>query len=134
MLLNCDVGEDSWASFELQRSNQSIPKEISPKYSLERLMLKLKLKYFCHVMWRLIRKDPDARKDWRQEENGMTGDEMVGCHHWLNGQWSLSKLQEIVKDRGAWHAAVHGVTKSWTWLSHWTTKRLRLLAGSLIRE
>ena len=65
-----------------RRSNQSILKEISPEYSLEGLMLKLKLQYFGR--W-LIGKDPDARKDWRQEEKGMTEDEMVGWHHWLDG-------------------------------------------------
>ena len=63
-------------------------------------------------------KDPDAGKDWRQEERRMTKDEMVGCHHWLNGH-ELSKLQELVMDREAWHAAVHGVANSWTWLSDW---------------
>ena len=62
-----------WTS---RRSNQSILKEISPKYSLEGLMLMLKLQYFGH---------PDAGKDWRWEEEGTTEDEMVGWHHWLNG-------------------------------------------------
>ena len=68
-------------------SNQSILKEISPKYSLEGLMLKLKLQYFWPLdakNW-LIWKDPDAGKDWRQEEKGNTEDEMVGWHHWLDG-------------------------------------------------
>ena len=70
-----------------RRSNQSILKEISPAYSLEVLMLKLKHQYFGHLMWRtdFIWKDLDAGKDWRQEEKGMTEDEMVGWHHWLNG-------------------------------------------------
>ena len=69
-----------------RKSNQSILKEISPEYSLEGLMLKLKLQYFGHLMWRAdIWKDPDAGKDWRWEEKGMTEDEMVGWHHWLNG-------------------------------------------------
>ena len=69
-----------------KRSNQSILKETSPEYSLEGLMLMLKLQSFGHLMWRtVIGKDPDAGKDWRQEEKGMTKDEMAGCHHWLNG-------------------------------------------------
>ena len=70
-----------------RRSNQSILKEINPEYSLEGLMLKLE----TPILWPpdaknwLIRKDSDAGKDWRQEEKGMTEDEMVGWHHWLNG-------------------------------------------------
>ena len=69
-----------------RKSNQLILKEISPEYSLEGLMLKLKLQYFGHLMQRqLIRKDPDAGKDWRLSEKGMTEDEMVGWHHQFNG-------------------------------------------------
>ena len=80
-------------------SNQSILKELNTEYSLEGLMLKLQ--YF-----QLTGKDPKAGKDRGQEENRATKDEMVG--------WTLSKLWEMVKDRGAWHAAGHGVAKSQT--------------------
>ena len=79
----------------------------------------------------LIGKDPDAGKVWRQEEKGMTEDEMVGWHHWLNGHESEQTL-ETVKDREAWHAAVHGVTKSWTRLSNWiavTNRDSKLTSG-----
>ena len=70
-----------------RRSNQSVLKEINPEYSLGGLMLKLRLQYFGHLMvksW-LIGKDPDPGKDWGQVEKWVTGDEMVGWHHWLNG-------------------------------------------------
>ena len=67
----------------------------------------------------IIGKDPDAGKDWGQEEKGTTEDEMVGWHHWLNGQ-GLGGLQMLVTDREAWRAVVHGVTKSQTRLSNWT--------------
>ena len=67
------------------RSNQSILRDINPGYTLEGLMLKPKLQYFGHLMQRVIRKDPDPGKDWRQEEKGMTEDEMVGWYHWLDG-------------------------------------------------
>ena len=69
-----------------KRSNQSILKEISPKHSLEGLMLKLKLQYFDHLIQRAaVREDPDSGKDWRQEVKGMTEDEMVGWHKRLDG-------------------------------------------------
>ena len=71
-----------------RRSNQSILKEISPEYSLEGLMLKLKLQYYGHLMWRADSfEKTDAGKDWRQEK-WTTEDEMVGWHHWLNGHES----------------------------------------------
>ena len=67
-----------------------------------------------------VGKDPDARKDWGQEEKGVTEDEMVGWHHY-SMDMSSSKLQEIVKDRSAWCPVVHGVSKSQARLSDWKT-------------
>ena len=127
-----------------RRSNQSILKEISPEYSLEGLMLKLKLQYFGHLKLKLqyfvknwlTGKDPDAGKDCRQEEKGATEYEMVGWYHWLNGHEfelvMLVELWELVMDREAWRAAIHGVTKSQTWLSDWPdwlTDRHLLITG-----
>ena len=126
MLLNCVLEKTllrvPWTA---RRPNQSILKEINPEYSPEGLMLKLKLQYFGHLMWRVdsLEKDPDARKSGGQEEKGTTEDERVGGHHRLNGHEFEQTLGQgrIVKDREAWHTAVHGVKKSLTWLSNWTT-------------
>ena len=76
----------------------------------------------------LIWKDPDTGKDWRREEKGTTEDEMVRWHHRLNGH-NLSKFRELVMDREAWRAAVHGVGKSRTWLSDWTEMKHHKLGG-----
>ena len=99
----------------------AILKEINPEHSLEGLMLKLKLQYFGYLMWRAdIGKDPDAGKDWRQEERGWQ------WVWWLESipdsmDMNLSKFWEIMENRGAWQAAVHGISKSRTGLSDWTT-------------
>ena len=99
----------------IRRSNQSILKEINPEYSLEGLMRKLKLQYFGYLTQRTdsLEKTLMLEKTESRRRRGLTEDEMVGWHH-DSMDMSLSKLQELVKDREVWSAAVHRVAKSQT--------------------
>ena len=111
-----------------RRPNQSILKETSPEYSLEGLRLKLKLQYLGHLMQRAASLEKTLIL-WKTESKRRRGKQRIRCLDTITDSvdMNLSKLRDIVRDRGAWGATVHGVVKNQSWLSNWTTAKKVLI-------
>ena len=123
MLSNCGWRRLLRVLWTARRSKQSILKETISENSLEKLVLKLKLQYFVHLKRTVDSgKYPDAGKNWGQEEKGATEDEMVGWHHWLNGQ-EFEQTPGNSEGQGSPACCSPWVAKGRTWLSDWTTTK-----------
>ena len=120
MPLNCGAGEDSWKPFGQLGNQTSQSYGKSTLNQLEGTMLKLKLQYFGYLMWTANSLEKSLMQGKIEDRRGHQR------MRWLDGitdamNMNLGKLQEMVRDREAWHAIVHGVTKTWTWMGNWTT-------------
>ena len=121
MLLNCGIGEDSWESLDCKEIQPVHPKGDQSWVFIGRTHAEAETPILWppHTKSWLIGKDPDAGRDWGQEEKGTTEDEMAGWLHRLNAH-EFGWTPGVGVDREAWRAAIHGVTKSRTQLSDWT--------------
>ena len=134
MLLKCGVGEDLRVPWTARKSNQSILKEINPKYSLEGVMLKLKIQYLGHLMWRTdslektlkLGKAEGRRRRGRQK---MRLDDITSL---MDMNWS--KFQELMIDGEVWCAAVPGIAKSQTWLTNWAKLKWVYIMTSQLKK
>ena len=130
MVSNSGGGEDSWESLVQQRDQPINRKRNQLRIFTGRTDVEAPIFWPPDSKSWLIGKDPDAVKDWRQGEKGMTEFEMVRWHHWLNG-YKFEQISEDGEGREAWHVVVHGVARSSTRLSNWMTNHVNTNSNSL---